>query len=95
MEDHGVWAWARNVLASCYSGGVMGVISEIAAEKHAELTRLHLEYLGRFQDLLNYQDAHSPVWRKPAEDKEIERLDAVCSLAKMAYERAKRDRYTI
>lgn len=73
----------------------MGVMSQLDMERTEELNRLHVEYLERFQDILDYQAAHSVLWRSPAEDAEVSRLEAICGRAKFAYEKAKRGRYTI
>ncbi len=46
-------------------------------------------YLAAFDALMAYTEKHPPMWRKPEQDKEFERLEAKCTLAKMAYERVK------
>ncbi len=73
----------------------MGAMSQLAMEKDAEITSLHNEYMTAFEALMFYQDKYPPAHRTVKQMQELTRLESICGMAKMRYERAEERRYRV
>ncbi len=56
---------------------------------------LHTAYMDAFEALLLYQDRHPIGHRTVQQMQELTRLESVCGMAKMRYERAEERRYRV
>lgn len=74
---------------------LMGVMSQIAAEKEDEINALHWEYQEAFAALMEYQDRHPPAHRSAQETAELSRLTSICELTKYKYDTAEMRRYRL
>ncbi len=73
----------------------MGRMSELSAERQDALNAAQMAYLEAYADYTGYMDRHPPAHRKIEEIRELDRLQGICTIAKMKYEIAQSERYKV
>lgn len=73
----------------------MGAMSQLAAEKDAEINHLHATWLEEFEKLRSLLEKY-PLGRRTYESsEEVAKQDAACGIAKYKYEAAESQRYKV
>ncbi len=73
----------------------MGAMSQLASEKEEALSAAHWEYLDAYAAYEAFMTAHPPAHRKLEDQKYLDHLEGVCSIAKYHYETLKANRYRV